>query len=148
MAMLPDVFKSDDHEPMTDFTPVPDDWYMFEINKSEIKPTKNGKGKRLNLQAKILEGGEENDTGESKYAGRIVFIGLNIQNPSAKAVEISQRELRSICDAVGVDVLEDSVELHDISFWGKTTIEESEGYAPKNVLKAYKSESEYAEFIA
>ncbi len=148
MAMLPEVFQSDDHEPMTDFSPVPNDWYKFEITKSEIKPTKNKKGKRLNLQAKIVDGGEEKNGGEPKYKGRIVFIGLNIQNPSVQAVEISQRELRSICDAVGVEVLEDSVELHDIPFWAKAAIEESEGYAPKNILKAYKSEAEYAEFIA
>lgn len=145
MPMLPKVFTTADHEPMTDFTPIPDDWYLFEIVKSEIKDTKAKNGKRLNFQLKVIEGGESKEDGRAKHVGRLVFVGLNIQNPSAQAVEISMRELRSLCDACNVEELEDSVELHDIPFWGKTGIEESEGYAPKNFIKKYMSESEYEE---
>lgn len=143
MAMLPEVFTSEDHEPMQDFTPIPDGWYMFEIVKSEVVPTKNKKGKRLNLQAKVIEGGEDNEQGDPKHKGRLVFIGLNIQNPSSEAVKISLSELRSISDACGVGVVEDSVELHEIPFWGKVQIELSEGYPPKNVIKKYSSVEDY-----
>jgi len=142
MAMLPDVFKSDEHEPMQDFTPIPDAWYMFEIVKSEVVPTKDKKGKRLNFQMKVVDGGEiEND--EPKHKGRIVFDGLNIDNRSSQAVKISMGELRSICDACEVEMIEDSVELHDIPFWGKVSTETSEGYPPKNVIKKYTSIKEY-----
>jgi len=134
MAMLPSVFNSEDHEPMTDFTPIPNGWYQFEIVKSEIKLTKAKTGKRMNLQAKVVEAEEK------KHEGRLVFIGLNLENPNATAVEISLRELRSLCDAVDVPALEDTVELHDIPFWGLVSIETSEGYPDKNVIKKYAKE--------
>ncbi len=97
MAMLPKVFNSDEFEPMTDFSPIPEGWYQLEIVKSEIVPTKAKTGKRLNMQAKVIDGTED----ENKYEGRVIFIGLNLENPNAQAVEISLRELRSICDATG-----------------------------------------------
>lgn len=148
MAMLPDVFKSDNTEPMQDFEPAPADWYLCEIIKSEVKPTKAKTGKRLNFQVSIIDGGERNDDGDPKYKGKPFFIGLNVQNPSKQAVEISLRELKSICTAVGFDGdLEDTVDLHDIAFGVKLGIETSEGYAPKNVAKKYVTEAEYNELM-
>ncbi len=129
MSLLPSVFNSEEHEPMTNFTPIPEGWYKLEIVKSEVVATKAGTGKRLNMQAKVVD--------DEKYEGRIIFIGLNIQNPSKMAVEISMRELRSLCDAVELPSVEDSVDLHDIPFMGKAVIEKSEGYADKNVIKKY-----------
>jgi len=142
MAELPDVFNSDEHEPMNQMLPI-DDTYIGEIVKSEIKNTKSGNGgKRLNMQVKVIESKESGD----KYAGRLVFIGLNIANPNSQAVEISQRELKSICDATGVESLEDSEELHGIAFGFKLKIEKgSDGYDDKVVIKKYMTEGEYKE---
>ncbi len=145
MALLPEVFNCQDHEPMGDFEPIPDAWYKFVFAKSEVKKTKDGKGKILKLQASVIGGGELKEDGSSKYEKRIVFVQLNIQNKSKQAVEISMRELRSINDAVGIESLEDSVELHDIEFWGKVVTEKSEGYADKNKIKTYLSESDFKE---
>ena len=149
MAELPDVFSADDHEPMQEFGLMPSVWYLGHIKKSEIKKTKAGTGLRLNMQVEI-ECSEEDEFNEdeSKYKGRLVFVGLNIQNPSQQAVEISQRELRSICDAVGVPEVEDSEELHDITFGFKLGVESSEGYDDKNVIKKYVKESELNEMFA
>lgn len=144
MAMLPDVFKSEDHEPMQDFEPVPNDHYLVEIVKSDVKATKDKKGKRLNMMAKILDGGELNDDGDPKHKGRTVWIGLNIKNNNKQCVEISMRELKSICEAVGFeDELEDTVDLHDIAFGAKIGTETSDGYPPKNVIKKYMTEEDY-----
>lgn len=141
MAELPEVFTSDDHEPMQEFGLIPNGWYLGHIKKSEIKPTKAGTGKRLNMQVEVEESKEDAD----KYKGRLIFIGLNIQNPSQKAVEISQRELKSICDAVGVEELEDSDELHDIAFGFQLGVESSDGYDDKNIIKKYITDGEYNE---
>jgi len=143
MAELPDVFAVDDStERMSDFGIMPtDDIYLGHIKKSEIKKTKAGTGLRLNMQVLI----EESKKNEEKYKGRLVFIGLNIKNPSEQAVAISQKELASICDAVGVEEVEDSEELHDISFGFKMKVEKSEGYDDKNVINSYMTEADYNE---
>lgn len=137
MAMLPDVFNSNDHEPMGDFEPIPANLYMLEITKSEVKDTKAKTGKRLNFQAKVIEG---------KYKGRIIFIGLNLVNPNPEAVKISQRELSSLCQACGVDAIEDSTELHGIPFGAKVGIKPaSGGFEAQNVIKKYFPEDEMSD---
>ena len=143
MAELPDVFAIDDStERMSEFGLMPtDDTYLGHIKKSEIKKTKAGTGLRLNMQVEV----EESKLNEEKYKGRLVFIGLNIKNPSDQAVAISQKELASICDAVGVEEVEDSDELHDISFGFKIKVEKSEGYDDKNVINKYMKETDYNE---
>lgn len=146
MAELPDVFSADDHEPMLEFGLMPNIHYLGHIKKSEVNKTKAGTGLRLNMQVEI-ECSEDDDFNPDncKYKGRLVFIGLNIQNPSAKAVEISQRELRSICDAVKVPEVEDSEELHDITFGFKLGVESSEGFDDKNIIKKYMTEDDLME---
>lgn len=104
MAQLPEVFSRKDSEPMDAANkPVPEGWYTAQIVKSEIKDTSTGTGKRLNLSFKIMEG---------EYANKMVFEGLNIVNPNPQAVEISKRMLRSICDALDIEELGDTNELH------------------------------------
>ncbi len=141
MAELPDVFAiDDDTERMSEFGLMPtDDLYLGHIKKSEIKKTKAKTGLRLNMQVEI----EESRDNEEKYKGRIVFIGLNIKNPNDQCVAISKKELASICDAVGVVGVEDSEELHDISFGFKMKVEMSEGFGDKNVINKYMTEAEY-----
>ena len=81
MAKL--TFNTASKEEMDDFSVVPVGDYNVQIVKSDIKDTKAGDGKRLNFQFKILDG---------KFKGRILFVGLNIQNPNPQAVEISLKE--------------------------------------------------------
>ena len=146
MAELPDVFSVDDKtERMSDFGLMPtEDFYLGHIKKSDIKKTKAKTGLRLNMQVVI----EESKADGEKYAGRLVFIGLNIKNPSKQAVAISQKELASICDACGVDEVEDSEELHDITFGFKLGVEKSDDYDDKNIIKKYITEKEYNELEA
>lgn len=139
MAELPDVFKSDEHSGMIDVLPT-ESLYLGEIVRSEVKKTIAGTGLRLNLQVKIIESKIDGE----KFKGRIVFVGLNIKNPSAECVAISQRELKSICDATGVDEVEDSDELHGIPFGMKLGIDEGkDGYSDKNKVNKYMTEDEY-----
>ena len=147
MAELPEVFAADDSQErqgVFDLMPV-DDLYLGHIKKSEIKKTKAKTGLRLNMQVEI---DESRDAGD-KYKGRLVFIGLNIKNPSNQCEAISKKELASICDAVGVEEIEDSEELHETSFGFKLKIEvDADGmYDDKNVIKQYITEADYDEAV-
>ena len=150
MAELPKVFTADDDKPrMKEFGLIPSIWYLGHIKKSEIKKTKAGTGLRMNLQVTVESSEEEGfKEDECKYKGRIIFVGLNIQNPSAQTVEIAQRELASICDATGIEELEDTEEFHDIVFGFKLGIDKgSDGYDDKNEIKKYVTESELNEMF-
>jgi len=145
MAELPDIFKTDSIEPMADFEIMPiDKPYLGEIIKSEIKKTKAGTGLRGNFHVEILESQYSNENGDDKYLKRRIFIGLNLKNPNPKAMEFSQRELKSMCDAMGFDgELEDTDDLHGIPFGFMLKVSKQEGYADKNEIKKYLSPDEY-----
>jgi len=153
MAKL--TFNAAAAEPMEErtFTLIPEGEYLFQIVKSEIVPNKKSKkendnrfGERLNMQAKILKG---------KNKGSIVFIGLNWNHPNVDAQNISDREFKSICDAVGVgqQQLEDTEELHADSFIGTVVHSAPSGeykengetkfkYGPKAEIKKYEKMTE------
>lgn len=133
--MLPDVFNAKDSEKMGGFETTPAGWVIAEVVKSEIKDTKAKTGKYLTCQFKVLE--------PEKYAGRIIFNLLNLVNPNQLAVDIAQKELASMCEACGIDELEDSVELHGIPLGLQLKVKGATAdYPEKNEIKAYKAEAE------
>lgn len=89
----------------TGFEPVPAGDYVAFIEESEIKPTRANDGYYLQLVWQICEG---------EHQGRKLWHRINVQNPSAKAEEIGQRELSAVCHATGRIKVGDSSELHDI----------------------------------
>lgn len=137
MSMLPEVFNAKDSDKMGGFDPIPAAWYLVEVTKSEMKETAAGTGKYLTCQMKILEG---------EYKGRYLFNLMNLVNPNQVAVEIAQKELASMCEACGLDEIEDSTELHGIPIAVRVIIKaESGGYPAKNEIKAYKPEADLPE---
>lgn len=128
MALL--NFSTAGKEEMDDFSVIPPNDYNVQIVKSEVTDTKAGDGKRLNLQFKILDG---------EFKSRILFTGLNIVNPSPKAVEISMKELTSICKACGKAEIEDSAELHKIPLTVSVKIKPASGnFDEQNQITKYK----------
>jgi len=136
-------FNAAKEDPMEErsFELIPEDSYLFQIVKSEIVPNKAKTAERLNFQAKILNG---------EFKGSIVFIGLNWQHPNEQAQKISDREFKSICDAVGKgnDEIGDTEELHGIPFVGLVKHSKPSGeykengetkfkYGPKAEIKKY-----------
>jgi len=89
----------------TRYDPLPAGQYAAVITNSQMKPTRRGDGRFLELTLRLLEG---------PHRGRLLWARLNLDNPSAQAVEIAQGELSAICRAVGVMRPRDSAELHDI----------------------------------
>lgn len=87
-----------------DYAALPEGDYTVIITASEMKPTKSGDGKYLQLQLDIIDG---------QFSGRKIFDNLNLYNPNQIAVDIAQRRLAAICRAVGVLKPSDSSELHN-----------------------------------
>lgn len=115
---------------MDDYSPIPVGDYKAVITESEVKATKAGDGQYLNLKVEVIEG---------QYAGRIIFVILNLWNANPKAVEIANRELATIVSAVGKPGAQDSTELHNIPMTVTVGIQEGQGqYGPSNRIKNYK----------
>lgn len=98
-------FDAREVEPITTFEAIPSGQYLAAITDSEMKLTKNGRGRYLELTFTILEGEHKN---------RVLWARLNLENPNATAVKIARSELSTICRAVGVMTPQDSAELHNL----------------------------------
>tara|TARA_R110000803_G_scaffold210592_1_gene282849 strand:- start:459 stop:908 length:450 start_codon:yes stop_codon:yes gene_type:complete len=135
MAILPSVFipEETDENP---FAPIDAGWVLAEISKSEIKVTKDKKGKYIALSFKLDED-EEN-------AGRMVYTNLNIVNSNETAVKIARADLKAICTAVGHEgELEDTEDLHGIPMAIKLSVKaETSQWPAKNEIKAFKNADE------
>ena len=131
MAALNTPFDPNAHEEMQDRSPVPAGEYMAHIVASEMKNTKTSGGQYLQLEFQI-------DT--PQFTDRKLWARLNLVNANATAVEIAQRELTSICLAVGItQAINDSNDLHGKPLIVKVKINPASGdYAPSNSITAYK----------
>jgi len=143
MALLPSAFNTKGKEEMGDFTAIPAGEYIAKIVKSEMKLTKKAEeendpslGQMLSLQFEII-GPEQK--------GRMFFRNLNLVNQNEVAVQIAEKELTSICKAVGLVAIQDSAELHGKPMLCKLVVKEpsdkekKQGYTDsKNEVRAYK----------
>ena len=135
MALLPSVFIPEENEDM-EFKPLKGGWYPAELVKSELKTTKDKKGKYLSFQFKVIE-----DANDESSEGRFVFTNLNIVNTNETAVKIAHSDLKSICESVGHNgELEDTVDLHNIPLMIKVSYKpETPDWPAKNEIKGYKA---------
>jgi len=97
-------FNAAEVEPMKSFEPIPAGDYKVAITSSEEKPNRKATGSYLSLVMSVLEGEHKN---------RKLYCILNLDNPNDVAVEIARSDLAAICNAVGIQKPDDSVELHD-----------------------------------
>lgn len=136
MALLPNVFVPEEAEDAT-FKPLTGGWYLAEIVKSTMRKTKDKKGEYLELQFKILE-----DANGEESEGRYVFTNLNLVNKNQDTVKFAYSDLKKICKAVGHQgELEDTVDIHEIPFLIKLVIKpETSEWPAKNEVKDYKAE--------
>lgn len=106
-------FNPDEHESM-DFSPIPPGDYKVMIEKVEVKDTKSGTGKYINLQMAVIEG---------EYENRKIFDMINIQNPSDTCVKIGLARLADICRAIGVPTINDTDEMVNACLSVKVVVE-------------------------
>jgi hypothetical protein len=98
-------FDANQVDPSVALDPLPAGKYLAVISESELKPTKTGGGKYLQLTFQVIDG---------EFKGRLVWARLNLENKSEMTVKIARGELSAICRAIGVMQPKDSVELHNV----------------------------------
>lgn len=105
MAQLPEVFSMKDAE-SSEIAGYPEDWYKVIIAGTKLKRTANKQGMYIQVSFKFLEG---------NYQDNILFNNYNIINTNDTAVRIAKKNLRAICESIGIDYenFEDTEELHD-----------------------------------
>ena len=108
--------------------PVPPGDYLMQVISSERKRTKKDDGDILVITSQIMEG---------PFTNRLVWDNLNVHNPSEEAERISKRSLADLCQAVGINVLHDTEELHFKPFKGRLTIRHDKKgeYEPQNSIR-------------
>jgi len=130
MAQLGQAFDSGQHDDMNNFDPIPAGEYAVKIVDSDIKKTAAKTGKYIKFEFEVIKG---------DFKGRKIWTNLNIVNPSPVAVEIAQKELATICRAVGKAVIQDTQQLHGIPFLMKVRIKPAKGdYPAGNAPTGYK----------
>lgn len=123
-------FDANQVEPSTDFDAIPAGKYVAAITDSDMRPNSKGTGEYLWLEFTIVDG---------PFASRRLWTQLNLSNPSSQAVEIAQRELSSICRAVGKLRIHDSIELHNIPLELNVKVKNSPEYGQQNVIRGFKA---------
>jgi hypothetical protein len=108
MAGIGGAFDASKHDDMqSGFDLIPLGKYLSTVTKSDVKKTKDKKGKYISLTFTIQYG---------KYKGRLIFTNMNIINANPVAVQIAHKELATLCRAVGKASIQDTTELHGIPF--------------------------------
>lgn len=119
-----DQFDPDQYDTSDSFDPMPPGEYPVFIEKAEVKDTKAGDGKYINLQVSV--------TGD-QFNNRKVFAKINIVNKNPQAVQIGLRELAQLTKAVGLPTVKDSSELVDKSLIVRLKVKDGQ-----NEIGAYK----------
>ena len=110
--------------------PVPAGTYEAVVSASEIRATKSGNGKGINLTFEILS---------DPAKGRKVWAWINFQHPKAEAQRIGQEELARICKAVGVEKLTETEQLHNKPLMITVALDKDD--PTRNVIKGYKAKA-------
>ena len=121
-------------EPAEDnYSPIPEGIYEARVDRAEMKPTKDGTGKRLVLMWRII--------GPS-HRGRTVLVGLNVINKNEKAQTIARRQLAQLLDAVGLPGERDMARLIDCECLISVVVRPAQnGYEASNDCLLYTSPS-------
>lgn len=115
---------------MDDRDVLPAGEYIAAIVKSERRESKGKPGNAyLNLEFEVTDGAAQ---------GRRFWGMVNLWNSNQQAVDIAQREMNSICHAVGKLRVNDSEELHGIPMRVKMKIVDDSQYGPQNRITSYK----------
>lgn len=121
-------------EPGGDLDPIPAGKYKAEITESDVEPIskQNNKGQCLKLVWKVCDG--------EQFAGRLIWQRLNLwpenMNNQDKVVSIANGQFASIRKACGVEMPNDSTELHHRPCMVSVKIKKQEGYNDQNEVSS------------
>lgn len=122
MAELGGSFDSGKHDDMNSgFDPIPAGEYLAKVVESDFLQNSKKNGKYIKLKFEIIQG---------EFKGRFIWTNLNVLNPSQVAVDIANKELATLCRAVGVPKLKDTNQLHGKPIKMKIKIKPAKGDYP------------------
>lgn len=122
------------------YQPLPDGWYPVAIVEADMVRTKDGSNEYLKLCYEI--------TGP-EYTGRKIFDGLNINHANQTPREIAQRNLASICKAIGQLQVASTEQLLGAQLLVKLKAEPAnDRYEARNRVAGYKASSQAAAPVA
>jgi hypothetical protein len=129
-----------------DIAPVPAGYYNIMMTESEMKPVKDKEETSAYLATTytILDG---------EFKGHKLFDRFNLKNENPVAREIGYKKLSAVSHAVGVLMVQDSAQLHNIPLKVKVKLTPAvtekdaagtvfERYAAKNEITTYKNINE------
>jgi uncharacterized protein DUF669 len=94
---LPEVFDPSQYEGTADFVPIPPGWQSAQIVEASCKEALNNSSSTYMLAVfEIVEG---------EHKGRKIFQNVTLTNQNQQAVEIGQRLLTDICNALKIGPL-------------------------------------------
>ena len=128
-------FNANEVEPSKAFDPIPAGKYIAVITDSEMKETRAGTGRYLQLEFEITDG---------EYTGRKLWSRLNIENQNAEAVRMARADLSAICRAVNVLTPNDSADLHNLPLVIKVHCRKDKNTGEiTNDIRGYESKANY-----
>lgn len=128
-------FNAQEHDTeQRDYENLPEGIYALEVTQSEVAPTSKGDGTILKLRYGVIE--------PEEYKGRLIFGNITLENPNAQAQEIGQKQLASLCRAIGLSEIEDSEETHFQRFVARVGLSKERKvgdkvYSPRNEVKRF-----------
>lgn len=113
---------------------LPAGWFKAQIDNSEMKPTKDGQGRYLELRFSIIDG---------KFNNSKVFARLNVENANPETKQYAYADLSAICHSVGVIQFQDTQQLHAKPMHIKLKVRPASGdYEASNDVNGFKSITE------
>ena len=113
---------------------IPAAWYNVMVDQTELKPTSQGEGLYLETRYKVLDGA---------YKDQTIYSRFNLKNSSAQAQEIGHKQLSALAHAVGVLMVQDSAQLHNIPLKVKVKVRAArDDYEESNEITAWKNINE------
>ena len=110
-------FNADEHEPSGDYEAMPEGEYIAKIVKSDIV--------KLDEDRVYLE--LEHEIVGPTHAGRKITENVWRKHTNPKAVNVGNGQLSSICRAVGIMNVGDSVQFHNIPVKVRVKVKKGQG---------------------
>lgn len=121
-------FNTSEIESQPTFEALPAGWYPVQIISEEQKEAKSGNGEYVKFEFEITEG---------PYKGRKLWDQYSLWHTNAQTVEIAQKAIKSIAEAVGIET-DDTEQLHNRVFDVKVIIEKSDEWGDRNRIRGYR----------
>jgi len=117
---------------------IPDGTYTFSCVESELKTTKAGTGKYINIALICLN---------PQWSEKKMWCMFNIENPSKKAQDIGRSQLKDFLRSANVDDsgLNDPKDLIGLIVNASVTTEDNPQYGAKNVVTKWEKKTDTSE---